>query len=297
MGGISSPAVALGGKMHFQLFTANGVFTPSANLIAAGGIVNFWLGAGGGGGGGVHNLTAAAYLSGGGGAAGEILSGVASILVAKPVVIGLGGAGGVGATGSAGADGGDSTFNGLTARRGGGGNGSLQQGTNGLAFGGGAASQVVAAGNVTGGGGGAGNGGSGQSAFDVITGLIVSGNPGFPYTMGNYGLVASGGASSYSNGKIKAGNGGPGIYIPNYGYVGGGGGGGGGGHLAVRNTFGEFVGNGTAGGGCGGLIDGSSVGNAAANSSGGGGGAFAFGVSDQTGGNGAAGFLLITWFE
>lgn len=82
-------------KKMQQVFTASGTFTPSAGLLAAGGVVHVRC-VGGGGGGGFGAIQSGASLTGGGGGSGADIERYLTVSAATPVTIGAGGAAGVG---------------------------------------------------------------------------------------------------------------------------------------------------------------------------------------------------------
>lgn len=76
--------------MCFQEFNSSGTFTPSAALLAAGGVVQVFLVAGGGGSGGSNGSN-----PGGAGGGGEVKQCFITLSGAVSVVVGAGGAGGL----------------------------------------------------------------------------------------------------------------------------------------------------------------------------------------------------------
>lgn len=225
--------------------------------------IDYLLVAGGGGGGG-SSLTSPSAAGGGGG---EVVSGSTNIPVGSyPVVIGEGGVGGSKTTNATGTIGNDTTFNGLTAHKGGPGGGATREGDGLYASWGGFANTNPTngvhgpycdfdpgnAGSSSGpmvAGGGAGDGGHGGNGGDT-------GGPG-----------GAGTASSISGTPIL--------------YGGGGGGGGGGGKNGGSSDCGGGGGN-----------TGENGANATANRGGGGGGGSAL---VGNGGNGGSGVAVISY--
>lgn len=293
MGGLAYPGNPLGGKLQMQLFTANGVFTPSANLIACGGFVQIYLGGGGGGGGGCDATGLNICRGCGGGAGGEILSMAAQILAPVAITIGGGGIAGDGATGAAGGDGEDTIVTGIvTARGGGGGNGINTFGTAGKYASGGGSSGAAVGTYSTAGGGGASFIENGQAAVNenLVKNMALSAAAGPPVSLTTMGGTGQYGAAP--NSAIFPGRGGNGIIIPEYGAVGGGGSGGHGDTIGIINGQ---IPPAAYGAGRGGYPGTAATAGKANKSGGGGGGGGTNGVF--SGAAGGSGFVLVVWMQ
>jgi hypothetical protein len=201
-----------GGVAKTQVFTANGTYTPSANLVSA--IVEV---VGGGGAGGGSSGTTNSIGGGGGGSGGYSRRALtaAQIGSSQSVTIGSGGTGAVNATGGSGTA---TSFGTLCVANGGVGGG-VQSGGSG-------ASVTGAVGDIAAGGSG---GGAGSALSDVSYGPAISGAGGTgPFGGGGFGLgsgtsvgdpgkgygAGGGGGRNVGSGAASAGgNGSPGVCI------------------------------------------------------------------------------------
>ena len=270
------------GTFKIHTFTDSGSFVVSSGFTRS---AEYLVVAGGGGGG---------ADMGGGGGAGGLLTGTTTISPQTyTITIGSGGAGApAGPSGPKGSSGQDSVALGVTATGGGGGGSGYGSGNanalNGGSGGGGAAS------NGSGGSGTAGQGTSGGTH----NGNYYSGGGGGASQAGRNGNEGSHGGAGTTNSingtsYVWAGGGGGGGYSTDGGDGGSGGGGGGAVNTAPGGTGG--INNGAAGGG------GSPVsqcntpgGNAGENTGSGGGGGSHF-ISNNYGGNGAKGIVIIKY--
>ena len=265
---IASAISATGGNATYEsggyrvhIFTNS---SAASNLVVtAGGTVDVLIVGGGGGGG--------ETIGGGGGGGGVISSNSFNLTPGVyQVSVGNGGAGGWDGGGSypAGVKGGNSAFSTLTAIGGGAGGGfnGAASGTGGSAGGNGASSGARAGytsgqGNDggTGDSGNAGGGGGGANAAGAAGVGGVGGNGGAGITTSISGVSTS--------------------------YAGGGGGG-------TRTGFGSAGAGGSGGGGAGGTGGNPGVSGTAGTGGGGGGGGF---TSDQPGGNGGSGIVIVRY--
>lgn len=192
----------------YQVFTANGTYTPPSWSASA----DVFILSGGGAGGGNPNLaTTGAYTGGGGGAGGASLFTNVATPASVSVTVGAGGTGGTaagpngsnssfGARSTSGGGGGGSAGNGATGGSGGGGGGRLNSPTTVNGTGGsGTAGQGNAGGNAnvpggtpSNGGGGGGTGGAGGNATTTNSG---AGGTGSTYLTVPYGGGGSGGGT------------------------------------------------------------------------------------------------------
>jgi hypothetical protein len=198
-----------------QVFTANGTYTPSPNLVSA--IVECV--GGGGGGGGVSGTANNIYVGGGGGAGGYSRSYLTAAQIGSSQTITVGGGGGAGGGAGSGAPGADSSFGTFCIAKAGQGGTYSSSGSNGIGGAGGVAGtgDIKAAGSPGHGGFynsvnatiGSRSGAGGSSAFGggAVGSAGGSGNP-----AGNYGGGGSG-ATSSGTGDVGAGNGSSGIVI------------------------------------------------------------------------------------
>ena len=114
-----------GAKFKSQIFTSSGTFTPSAGLLAAGGVVALRMAGGGGGGGGGDGSSYAGI-----GGSSSYWEGFTTITGAVTVTIGAGGAAGTtGSPATAGATGGTTSFGSVSVDGGGGGSGAFASAT------------------------------------------------------------------------------------------------------------------------------------------------------------------------
>lgn len=206
---MSSVSSLFGLKPKFQEFTASGTFTPSAALMAAGGVILVHLWGAGGGGGKGHNNGSYGGTGGAGGGSGEYKRKWITLANNNVITITLG----TGGSGSSATDGGNSTFGALITATGG------KVGGLGVAVGGSSnnANQPPAGvgsypgtsyGSITGDQGDGGNGGSAVGVGYGGNGGIGGGN-----NAGGNGGIASGGGGGggYSSGITNGGNGGAGF--------------------------------------------------------------------------------------
>ena len=259
----------------YHPFTNDGTFVPSVT-----GDIEVLVIAGGGGGG----ASSGNGCGGGGGAGGVIHIENYKVIAGKsyPVVIGAGGAGAVSTNDGStrGANGSNSSFGELIAVGGGGGvNGDSRPGYPGGSGGGGSGSFGEGGGRVVGQGH---RGGTGNAGDQPSGGGGGAGTPG-----GN-------GMDSDTNSQNISGNGGSGIYLPqfaNYGVAGWFAGGGGGGSNGSFDSSVEGKG-GRGGGGDAGNSSNTQGSDATANTGSGGGGN---GKSSSRGGNGASGIIIVRY--
>jgi hypothetical protein len=271
--------VTSSGGNTIHTFTTSGTLSPLNSLTAS-----YLIVAGGGGGGGTESN----YNGAGGGGAGGLLSGSGTTIDTNSiyaVTVGAGGAGGTIST--IGVNGSNSSFSMVsTAAVGGGGGGT----------------SATTVGNKTGANGGSGGGGAGDfpGPFSGGTGTSGQGNAGGAgFHGGSYGGGGGGGASAVGQSASAAagnggGNGGAGTASSISGssvtYAGGGAGG----MYATAGTGNPGTG-GAGGGGNGGTRGGGNGFAGTANLGGGGGGATTTSGSNQVGGNGGAGVVIISY--
>ena len=283
--GINTPPNATGGTessaggFRIHRFTSNGTFTSPHTLNAEVLVV-----AGGGGGG--------SNMGGGGGGGGVVYQNNFSVTSGSmAVTVGAGGAGAPsGASRPRGSNGGNSIFGSITA----------------IGGGGGASSYLNA--NAPAGNGGSGGGGVGCT--NTYAGLGTAGQ-GFNGSGGSGCYYPGGGGGAGGAGSANPGNGGPGILNSILGttyYWGGGGGGsgysgiggnggigGGGGGAVGVTTGGAGLNNGSpGGGGATGNFPNTPGGNAGANTGGGGGGGSHY-ETNNFGGNGGSGIVIVKY--
>ena len=190
-GGVG-PAVQ---RINRQVFTANGTYTPTTNMVYC----DVEVMGGGGGGGGVNASVIGAASSGGAGGYAKGLFIAATIGASKVVTIGAGAAGGTN-VGGAGADGGTTSLGALISATGGeggfGSNGDVSPGRNGgLGIGGDFQTR----------------GSSGSFGYENPSGLILSGPGGSTFFGGGAPSASCGfGASVPGNGGQSYGGGGSG---------------------------------------------------------------------------------------
>jgi hypothetical protein len=284
--GVASPVptVLNGYRTHAYTTTGTSSFSPAVT-----GTVEVLVVAGGGGGGANH--------AGGGGAGGVLYVGEYQVISGQQytVTVGSGGAVGPAYATAQGVSGSNSIFGTLVAVGGGGAGNRRDSGTAGLEYG------------LWGGSGG---GGGGYGADDNTTnwggaGTLGQGYPGgtasFHTGAGGGGAGGPGGTTNSSAGAsnttVRPGNGGQGLYFPQFAHIGGypagwfGGGGAGNAHTGALN-FPATPGWGGGGWPEGQVASGESV-NGRANTGGGGGGSFGGGSSG--GGNGGSGIVIVRY--
>jgi hypothetical protein len=280
-----TPTVLNGYRTHAYTTTGTSGFTPSVT-----GVVEVLVVAGGGGAGSNH--------AGAGGAGGVLYDSEYQVISGQQYVVTVGAGGAVGPSYSAtqGLNGSNSVFGTLVAAGGGGGGNRRDNGTAGIEYG-------------LWGGSGGGGGGQGSDNNPTIWGGAGTlgqgyhgGDGAFHAGAGGGGAGGPGGSVNASDGAlastIRPGNGGHGMYFPQFAHVGGypagwfGGGGAGGGH-DTGQSFPAKPGMGGGGWPQGYVASGNESVNGKVNTGGGGGGSMGGGSSG--GGNGGSGIVIVRY--
>jgi hypothetical protein len=278
------PTLLNGYRTHTYTTTGTSGFSPAVT-----GVVEVLVVAGGGGGGANH--------AAGGGAGGVLYRSDYQVISGQQytVTVGAGGAVGPAYATAQGVSGSNSVFGTLVAAGGGGGGNRRDSGTAGIEYG-------------LWGGSGGGGGGYGSDDNPTVWGGAGTLGQGYPGGTGSFHTGAGGGgaggpggttnaSAGASNTTVRPGNGGHGVYFPQFAHVGGypagwfGGGGAGNAHSGVQ-TFPATPGWGGGGWPQDQVASGESV-NGRANTGGGGGGSTGSGASG--GGAGGSGIVIVRY--
>jgi hypothetical protein len=279
------PTVLNGYRTHAYTTTGTSGFSPAVT-----GTVEVLVVAGGGGGGANH--------AGGGGAGGVLYVGEYQVISGQQytVTVGAGGAVGPSYSTAQGRNGDNSVFGTLVAAGGGGAGNRRDSGTAGIEYG-------------LWGGSGGGGGGQGSDDNTINWGGAGTLGQGYPGGTGSFHTGAGGGgaggpggttnaSAGASNTTVRPGNGGHGVYFPQFAHIGGypagwfGGGGAGNAH-STGQSFPATPGWGGGGWPEGYVASGNESVNGRANTGGGGGGSCGSGSSG--GGNGGSGIVIVRY--